>query len=159
MPGAEAPDFDDSGWRDFRLGDAWGGYDIVAWFRTRVPIPAAWQSAQRGPGRRLALRFLVGPREEGNSTAETLLYVNGEPLQAIDRWHEEAWLPPEMTASGEIFLALRAWSGVLETPPVRHFRRAQLVWIDEGAERLATLDAHAAARPWWSCRRTTCAAG
>ena len=56
VPGAEAPDFDDSGWRDFRLGDAWGGYDIVAWFRTRVcdtrdvagpwgPAAPSWPSA------------------------------------------------------------------------------------------------------------------
>ncbi|MCU0509501.1 MAG: alpha-mannosidase, partial [Anaerolineae bacterium] len=140
IPGAEAVDFDDSPWRDFALGDAWGGYDVVAWFRARVPIPESWEAPPRSGAarqRKLALRFLVGPREEGNSTAETLLYVNGEPLQAIDRWHEEAWLPPETCASGELSLALRAWSGVLQVPPVRHFRRAELVLIDERAERLA----------------------
>jgi alpha-mannosidase len=137
IPGAEAVDFDECGWRDFTLGDAWGGYDIVAWFRARVTIPEEWEVHNRR--RKLALRFLVGPREEGNSTAETLLYVSGEPLQAIDRWHEEAWLPPETYASGSVLLALRAWSGVLQVPPVRHFRRAELVLIDEPAERLAYL--------------------
>src|SRR5690606_34580144 len=67
---------------------------------------------------------------------ETLLYVNGEALQGIDIWHEEAWLPPESYANGRVHIALRAWSGVLGVPPVRRFKVAELVLVDEGAERL-----------------------
>ena len=70
VPGAQAPEFDDRGWRDFRLGDAWGGYDVVAWFRTHLVIPPDWRTPGAG-WPKLALYFLVGPREEGNSTAET----------------------------------------------------------------------------------------
>ena len=129
VPGAQSPDFDDSGWMDFAVGGFWGGYDVVAWFRADVPIPAHFRD------KKLALRFLVGPRDGGGSTAETLLYVNGTPLQGIDIWHEEAWLPPELLEGDQISIALRAWSGVLDVPDRRRFKLAQLNWIDEGAER------------------------
>lgn len=129
VPGAERPEFDDSGWSEFAVGGSWGGYDIIAWFRATVEVPPQWQD------KKLALRFVVGPRDGGDSTAETMLYVDGEPLQGIDVWHEEAWLPPEVIRDGGVSIALRAWSGVLAVPDRRHFRLAQLVWVDEAAER------------------------
>src|SRR5689334_6657874 len=95
FPGAEQPDFDDHDWAEFIIGNSWGGYDVTAWFRAHVLIPQSFRSGK------LALRFLVGPRDGGNSTAESLLYVNGTPLQAIDAWHEEAWLPPECIQNDE----------------------------------------------------------
>ncbi|HSH78634.1 MAG TPA: alpha-mannosidase [Herpetosiphonaceae bacterium] len=127
--GAQHPDFDDCDWADFTIGDAWGGYDVLTWFRARVPIPAHLRD------KKLALRFLVGPKDGGNSTAEALLHVNGRPLQAIDVWHLEAWLPPELLRDEHIHVAIKAWSGVLEVPPHRHFKLAQLIWIDEPTER------------------------
>lgn len=127
--GAQRPGFDDSEWQNFQVGDFWGGYDKVAWFRTKVPIPEDWKN------HKLVLRFLVGPRDGGNSTAETLLYVNGRPLQGIDVWHEEAWLPPEMIDGNEIDIALKAWSGVMGVPDRRHFKVAQLAWVDEATEQ------------------------
>ncbi len=103
--GAEHPQFDDSWWADFNVGECWGGYDVTAWFRATVPIPDDLRD------KKVALRLLVGPRDGGASTAETMLYVNGEPLQAIDVWHEEAWLPPEHLNGDQIQIALKAWSG------------------------------------------------
>ncbi|MBI5671443.1 MAG: alpha-mannosidase [Chloroflexi bacterium] len=129
VAGAEQPDFDDSGWDDFCLMDYWGGYDVTAWFRAYVPIPAGWTD------HKLALRFLVGPRDGGGSTAETMLYVNGARVQAIDVWHEEAWLPPELLQTDCLVVALRSWSGVLDVPDRRRFKVAQLNRIDDGAER------------------------
>ncbi|RPI50459.1 MAG: alpha-mannosidase, partial [Chloroflexi bacterium] len=128
-PGAEAPAFDDSGWADFSVGETWGGYDQVAWFRARVAVPPTWQEEK------VALRFLVGPRDGGLSTAETQLYVDGARLQAIDYWHEESWLPPELLDRGELTVALRAWSGIYGVPDRRRFRLAQLVRIDPVTER------------------------
>lgn len=129
LEAARAPDFDDSAWTDFAVGQTWGGYDITAWFRAVVTVPEAWRQAK------VALRFLVGPRDGGKSTAETLLYVNGAPLQGIDVWHEEAVLPPEMVAQGQLTLVLKAWSGVLAPPARRHFKLAELVRIDEATEQ------------------------
>jgi alpha-mannosidase len=125
-----ASDFDDSDWKPFAIGSYWGGYDKSAWFRAKVTIPEAWRKEK------LALRFLVGPRDGAGSTAETLLHVNGKALQGIDVWHEEAWLPPEYASSGEIHIALKAWSSVLRVPDRRQFKLAQLVVIDEPAEKL-----------------------
>jgi alpha-mannosidase len=127
--GAECPEFDDRYWDDFKVGDYWGGYDILAWFRAWVAIPSHFKD------KKVALRFLVGPRDGGGSTAETLLYVNGTPMQAVDVWHEEVWLPPEFLQQDEILVALKAWSGVLEVPDRRRFKLAHLIWIDEETER------------------------
>jgi alpha-mannosidase len=127
--GVHCPEFDDREWDDFQVGRTWGGYDVQVWFRTWVSIPAEWRE------KKLALHFVIGPRDGGGSTAETLLYVNGTPLQGLDIWHEEAWLPPEHTFQGRLLVALKSWSGVLDVPDRRRFKIAQLIWIDEGAER------------------------
>ena len=63
--------------------------------------------------------------------------MNGTPLQGIDVWHPDAWLPPEIIATGTISLALHAWSGVLDVPTRRRFKLAQLQRIDEDAEQFA----------------------
>ncbi len=129
-PEASRVDFDDRDWPEFRVGDTWGGYDVTAWFRARVQVPESFRAGK------LALRFLVGPRDGGDSTAESLLYVNGSPLQGIDVWHTEAWLPPECLQGDELLVALKAWSGVLGVPDRRRFKLAELVSIDEAADRL-----------------------
>ncbi len=128
-----APDFDDGDWQDFEVGQLWGGYDITAWFRSTISIPEFWQE------QRVYLHLLVGPRDGGGSTAETLLYVDGEPLQGIDVWHAQAWLPPELLQRERLHLALHAWSGVLDIPPQRRFAMAQLALVDEPTEKLAHL--------------------
>ncbi|GGH84821.1 alpha-mannosidase [Pullulanibacillus pueri] len=126
---AYRPEFNDAEWQDFNVGDYWGGYDKSAWFRAKVTIPQEWKD------RRLALHFLVGPRDGGGSTAETLLYVDGTPLQGIDIWHEEAWLPPEYLENDEIHIALKAWSGVLAVPERRRFKVARLACVDLETEK------------------------
>ena len=124
-----AADFDDSAWQDFKLWDTWGGYDRVAWFRTKVEVP------EELIGKTLAVRLLVGPRDGGESTAETLLYIDGKPVQGIDIWHEEAFLEETLCRKKEMQIALKAWSGVLVPPRFRTFKLAQLLWIDGRVDR------------------------
>lgn len=127
---AGAGDYDDSSWQDFKLTDSWGGYDLVAWFRAKVEIPESFQ------GKTIAFRAIVGPRDGGDSTAETLLYIDGNPVQALDVWHEEAFLDPCICqGKKEVTVALKAWSGVLGVPRVRVFREASLVVIDEHTDK------------------------
>lgn len=133
IPGAQRPAFDDRDWADFAVGDRWGGYDVVAWFRTWIEVPRAWRDG------RVYLRLRVGPRDGGNSTAEALLHVDGVPMQGIDVWHDDAWLPPETLARGRVHLALRAWSGVLGVPDQRRFVVADLCLIDATTEQFAYL--------------------
>lgn len=124
-----AADYDDSAWQDFKLWDTWGGYDRVAWFRTKVEVP------EELTGKTLAVRLLVGPRDGGESTAETLLYIDGKPVQGIDIWHEEALLEEALCRKKEMQIALKAWSGVLVPPRFRTFKLAQLLWIDGRVDR------------------------
>ena len=131
-PGAEQPGCDDHAWGDIHVGDFWGGYDVTAWFRTRVPLPADWRH-----GRQLALHFQMGPKDSGDGAVEAMLYLAGKPLQALDHWHEEAWLLPEHLASGTLEVAIKAWTGVYHIPERRRVALAQLVWIDLDAHRLA----------------------
>jgi alpha-mannosidase len=131
--GEERVDFDDRGWADFRVGERWGGYDITAWFRATVEIPPELA------GQKLVIRLFTGPRDGGGSTAEALLYANGRALQGIDIWHTEAWLPPEIVTAGRVTFAFKAWSGVIDVPDQRHFKRAELAWVNEAAESYASL--------------------
>ncbi|MEZ0537921.1 alpha-mannosidase [Caldicellulosiruptoraceae bacterium PP1] len=127
---ARYPDFNHSDFYDFKVGSFWGGYDIIAWFRTTVAIPKDFRDGK------LALRFLCGPRDGGESTAEALLFIDGDPVQAIDIWHEEAVIPQKYIVNkDEIFIALRVWSGVLGVPDRRRFKLAQLICIDETTEK------------------------
>lgn len=126
---AYSVDYDDSGWKDFKLGDKWGGYDRVAWFRADVDIPAHLR------GKSLAVKLLVGPRDGGGSTAETLMYVDGQIVQGMDIWHEEALLDSSFCAKERLSVALKAWSGVLDVPPKRTFKLAQLIWLDQKTDR------------------------
>jgi alpha-mannosidase len=122
---AYIPDYDDSKWTDFKLYDSWGGYDKVAWFRTSVNVPESFRD------KTLAFIGNIGPRDGGGSTAETLLYINGKPVQGIDVWHEEAFLDPSVYKTNTIVsIALKSWSGVLEIPRVRVFKDAKLAVID-----------------------------
>lgn len=122
-------DYDDSGWQDFKLWDTWGGYDKVAWFRTKTEVPEVFRGGQ------VALKFLVGPRDGGDSTAETLLYLDGKPVQGIDIWHEEALLEPELCKKESFQISLKAWSGVLVPPKFRTFKLAQLILLDMAVDK------------------------
>jgi alpha-mannosidase len=122
---AYLPEYDDSDWSDFKLWDSWGGYDKVAWFRCNVTVPENFL------GKQVAFKGIIGPRDGGGSTAETLLYINGAPVQAIDIWHEEAFLNPSIyEKSRELQISLKSWSGVLNVPRVRVFKHAELLVID-----------------------------
>ncbi len=86
-------------------------------------------------------RAQVGPALPGGAARRGKFHSRDDALcerarpPGHDVWHEEAWLPPESVESGRLDIALHAWSGVLEPPPRRQFKLAQLVWIDEAAER------------------------
>ena len=127
-PGAAGPGFDDAAWPEFPLGSHWGGYDMIAWFRTTVTVPEVWRAGK------VQLRFVPGPADGGESTAEAMLYVDGAPLQGLDVWHETAWLPPELKERPSLSLALRAWSASWHPPAHRTFQVAQLELVDEPTE-------------------------
>jgi len=125
--GAHQPDFDDSSWAEFRVGQHWGGRDRIHWFRTTVTVPAEWR------GKKAALYLVVGAGDAGGLRgAESLAYIDGCPVQGIDANHPEVLLRPEWLEAGRFQLAIKSWSGMQDEP--RWFRKAALVRINEDAE-------------------------
>jgi alpha-mannosidase len=127
--GAQHVSYDDSSWQDFRIGESWGGYDKVAWFRKKFTIPKELRDKE------LSLRFIVGLRDGGGSTAETLLYINGIPTHGLDYWHDEVRITDKFKNASELSIALKAWSGVLEVPHKRRFVKAELLTVDKTTEK------------------------
>jgi alpha-mannosidase len=91
-------------------GLRWGGRDQYAWFIGSVEFPDAWS------GLDVVALIRLGETGSGNCSGyEALAYLNGEPLQALDRNHAELFFGPKIASGGRAELAIRAWSGL--TPP------------------------------------------
>lgn len=90
-----------------RVGDRWGGRDRYAWFITEVEFPQSWR------GRDVIGLIKFGETGGGNCSGyEAQAYLNGEPLQALDRNHAELFFPDGAVAAGRAELAVYAWSGL-----------------------------------------------
>ncbi|MEI0736336.1 hypothetical protein VQ056_06100 [Paenibacillus sp. JTLBN-2024] len=90
-----------------RVGDRWGGRDRYAWFITEVEFPQSWR------GRDVIGLIKFGETGGGNCSGyEAQAYLNGEPLQALDRNHAELFFPDDAVAAGRAELAVYAWSGL-----------------------------------------------
>lgn len=90
-----------------RVGDHWGGRDRYAWFVTDIEFPRSWS------GEDVIGLLKLGETGGGNCTGyEAQAYLNGEPLQALDRNHAELFFPAETVAAGRAELAIYAWSGL-----------------------------------------------
>ena len=133
LSGGAAPDLDDSSWPVLRLGDRWGGAGRRAWFRRRVRIPEAW--AGRPVALLLSLHaYLPHTVEDALLTSESLVYINGTPLQGIDRHHREVLLTERATGGEELLVAIEAFAGM--NPGLRTFSLADLVCIEREVEGL-----------------------
>ncbi|WP_237690978.1 alpha-mannosidase [Paenibacillus caui] len=90
-----------------KVGDRWGGRDQYAWFITELEFPEGWQ-AQDVVG-----LIKLGETGGGNCSGyESLVYLNGEPVQALDRNHAELFVPASVLKQGRAELAIYAWSGL-----------------------------------------------
>lgn len=120
-------DFKDENWEKINVGDTWGGRDIVAWFRTKVDIPEDWQDEK------VALYFILGAGQEGGlAGAESLIYINGEPVQGLDSNHREVYLKPDWIQNGYLNIAIKAWSSLQSNKRV--LKEASLVKINQITE-------------------------
>ncbi len=120
-------DFNDNRWDKITTGKIWGGRDVTAWFRTKVDIPKEWRTEK------IALYFILGVGQEGGlAGTESLVYINGNPVQGLDQNHKEVYLKPEWFQTGQIDVAIKSWSGLQND--FRLFKEASLVKINEQAE-------------------------
>lgn len=131
--GAASPDLDDSGWREIHLGERWGGSGQYAWFRRRMRIPSEW--AGRPVCLHLSLHtYLPGYMEDGLGTTESLVYLDGVPVQAVDRHHREVLLTDCARGGEEYQVAIEGFAGM--NPGLRTFSLADLACIDREVEGL-----------------------
>ncbi len=120
-------DFNDQSWGKIKIGEQWGGRDKVAWLRSSVEIPVDWQ------GEQVALYFILGAGQEGGlAGAESLLYLDGEPIQGLDSNHREVYLKSDWIEKGTVNIAIKAWSSLQNNQRV--IREASLVKINQVLE-------------------------
>ncbi len=102
VPGAEAPDFDDSQWRKVEVGFRWLPHDSTCWFRTQIVLPDRIQGiAVAGTPVLLKLAMDNGAK----------VYVNGQLKQEFE-WHEGRVVLAENATPGEtLIIALHGVNG------------------------------------------------
>ncbi|WP_339192410.1 alpha-mannosidase [Paenibacillus sp. FSL E2-0230] len=89
------------------VGDRWGGRDRYAWFITDVEFPNDWK------GQDVIGLIKLGDTSGGNTSGyEAQVYLDGEPVQALDRNHAELFFPKDAVERGYAELAIYAWSGL-----------------------------------------------
>ncbi len=112
--GWQGSGFDDSDWELLRTGSTWEeqghqGYDGVAWYRTRVQIPADWEGSPR-------IRLVASGVDD-----EYAVYVNGAhagqfgqpPDRSVFGWRTYTRLGPLLRYGEENVIAIRVvdWGG------------------------------------------------
>ena len=89
-----------------RIGESWSGYDRWIWLRADVEIPEDFTGDLWG-------RFDFGATNGGATRGfESLLYVNGDPWQAVDQNHQET--PLTIPEDRKLRLEFRLWSGLTD---------------------------------------------
>lgn len=127
LPEAHEVDFNDKNWNTINVGDSWGGKDVTVWFRTKIKIPEGWNKEK------IALDLIIGEGHRGNvNSAESLIYINGHPIQGLDKNHQEVYLKSEWIIKGRINIAIKAFSGLKDSSHL--FKKANLVKIDVETE-------------------------
>ena len=91
IAGAQAPDFDDSGWEAVDVGHRWWPHDSVCWYRKRITIPEAINGI---PVAGATVRLRVGIDNEAKA------YVNGE-LEQQFTWDDGDFVIAENAQPGD----------------------------------------------------------
>jgi len=107
-------------------GDQWGGYDRTAWITASIDIPEDFVKEGTKPALNLALSKNAG---WDTTNVECLLYINDKPLQGLDMWHSEVFLPESLKTEGKLELAIKAWAGLYDETKIRTFGETTLVSI------------------------------
>ncbi len=112
LPDAVTPppvglDVDDSAWEMIKPDEYWGDSLENFVLRTWFTIPESWDSS-----RPAAVLLHLGENDDF-CHPEALVYVDGKPYAACDRFHREILLRPEWKDGKPHLLALHGWVGRL----------------------------------------------
>ncbi len=97
---------DDSAWPTIDVNSYWGHWYTDFVLRTRFRVPVEWD-----PESPVALYLPLGDAGDF-SHPEALVYIDGNPLAAVDRHHQELVLPARWREGQEHLLALHGWTGL-----------------------------------------------
>ena len=117
----------------FARNEFFPGYDKYLWLEKNVSIPEA------KPGFRVTGLFDFGKTGGGfNSGFESLLYLNKEPYQAVDTYHND--VPLEAYAGKDINLIFLLWTGLggqdVETTFYHQFKKADIGYLHLDTDEL-----------------------
>ncbi|MFW5987970.1 MAG: alpha-mannosidase [bacterium] len=124
------PDFSKLERKTLHVGERWGGKNVCRWFKAEVTVPGDWD-LNKG---KVYLEIVPGAGHYGNlSGSESLLYLNGKPIQGLDRSHSLVFLDEEeLNSTPTLKLSLKSFSG-LESK--KHtFKKAELIYRDKNLE-------------------------
>jgi len=97
---------DDSRWQRIEPGFVWGKPNDYAWFRMPLTLPEAFA------GQRVAVVLELGGLGQGGFAAECLAFLDGLPVQGVDRNHHELLLAESAQGGESWLLAIEAFAGV-----------------------------------------------
>lgn len=117
-----------------KLNNLWEGRDKYFWIMGEVDVPAEVE------GNQFLLLFDFGKSSDGNTSGfEAMLYINGEPYQAVDGNHKEVFID-ESYKGKKINVALRLWGGLEGGGAVseiwHHFKYADQALLSAEADDL-----------------------
>jgi alpha-mannosidase len=107
-PQAKPPvalDVDDDDWPVIPWATHWSAPDTNFVLRSWFHLPRNW--GKEGP---IALHLLLGDAGEF-CHPEALVYIDGQPLAACDRYHQEIPFPQHLSDGTKHLLALHGWTG------------------------------------------------
>ncbi len=133
---------DPAAWQPIPLGSTWGRPRVDVILRNRFTVPSRWSDDERSEVR---LRLPIGWAGDF-SHPEALVHVDGVPLAACDRHHQEIVLPDRYCDGAAHQLVLHGWTGGV--PEVMGPRRAKpplvmsecsVELVDRGVARFESL--------------------
>ncbi|MGP3778323.1 alpha-mannosidase [Halanaerobium saccharolyticum] len=123
------PEFSKLRGETFKVGESWGGREQCSWFVTELKLPQDLDLDQNN----IYLEIIPGSSHPGGlAGAESLLYLNGQPLQGLDRNHSLVKLRDKDLKGESLKIAVKAFSG-LEAEK-RWFKKAALIFRDSTLE-------------------------
>lgn len=115
-------------WKDFHVGDLWGGRDYHCWFRTEVTVPEEFA------GKVAALSFKTFDEGWDAINPQFILYIDGEHIQGIDINHREVIISDSAEAGKTYIIDLHAYSGLVADRKSTLY--GDLVTIDKAVREL-----------------------
>ena len=101
-----APNCPDDDWQVIPPGSYWGRWRTGFVLRTTFQIPSDWANVEA-----IALYLPLG--DAGDFChPEALVYLDGQPIAACDRYHQEIRLPNHVRDGQTHLLALHGWTGL-----------------------------------------------